>query len=224
VLLLGVAGLTVLAADKPPAAPPTLDELLNLPPTGKPAMPPAAPGTKAPADPTNIHPQTVEPAKVPEEKSGDAFQLAVLDMKQAAARLTESSDPGLDTQRAQERAIRRLDQLIHELNQRNNNSKQKSQGKRDTGSEKNAQQKQQSKQSGQRQKGNVSDSADAADSADQKQDGKLNEQPLSEKLAEWGNLPPRMRDQLLQGLEDRFSTLYRQMTEKYYKRLAEEQP
>ena len=54
------------------------------------------------------------------------------------------------------------------------------------------------------------------------QTGNLAEEPLAEKLAEWGNLPPRLRDQLLQGLEDNFSQLYRQMTERYYQRLGEQ--
>jgi hypothetical protein len=40
--------------------------------------------------------------------------------------------------------------------------------------------------------------------------------------AAWGNLPARVRDQLMQGRHDQFSSLYESMTETYYRRLAEE--
>ena len=45
---------------------------------------------------------------------------------------------------------------------------------------------------------------------------------MAERVDAWGNLPPRLRDELLQGLEDRFSPLYRDLTELYYQRLAED--
>ena len=45
---------------------------------------------------------------------------------------------------------------------------------------------------------------------------------LEESRAEWGSLPPRVRDQLLQGRKEKFSSLYQQLTQEYYKRLAEE--
>ena len=46
--------------------------------------------------------------------------------------------------------------------------------------------------------------------------------PLAEAKANWGNLPPRVRDELLEGVSEKFSPVYREMTESYYKRLAEE--
>ena len=39
--------------------------------------------------------------------------------------------------------------------------------------------------------------------------------------ADWGALPERTRDALLEGLSDSFSSLYRRLTEAYYRRLAE---
>ena len=40
----------------------------------------------------------------------------------------------------------------------------------------------------------------------------------------WGNLPPRLRDQILQGERDveRFPEEYRELLREYFKRLAEE--
>jgi hypothetical protein len=46
--------------------------------------------------------------------------------------------------------------------------------------------------------------------------------PLEEAKANWGNLPPRVRDELIEGIGEKFSPVYREMTESYYKRLAEE--
>ena len=40
---------------------------------------------------------------------------------------------------------------------------------------------------------------------------------------EWGILPPRVREELSDGLRERFSPLYRRMTEAYYKALAEQE-
>jgi hypothetical protein len=205
-LLLSVS--LAFAADEP-----SLDDLLNIPTTPN--------ADKPSGDDAGAKPKPAMPAPdaQPEEVGGDNFQKAIFDMKEAASRLEEASDPGLNTQRAQQRAIARLDQLISELvKQQQSQSKSKAQ-KQDTG--------QQQNQSAQQQQGQAQDSAQQAMQDSQAtqgapKTGNLAEEPLAEKLAEWGNLPPRLRDQLLQGLEDNFSQLYRQMTERYYQRLGEQ--
>ena len=40
--------------------------------------------------------------------------------------------------------------------------------------------------------------------------------------AQWGALPERIRDRLIEGSSDVFSATYRALTEAYYKRIAEE--
>ena len=45
---------------------------------------------------------------------------------------------------------------------------------------------------------------------------------LSEADAEWGNLPPRTRDMVQQGVREKMSSVYRRWTEAYYRRIAEE--
>ena len=45
---------------------------------------------------------------------------------------------------------------------------------------------------------------------------------IDETRIEWGNLPPRVRDQLLQGRSDKYSSHYERLTREYYRRLAEE--
>ena len=37
---------------------------------------------------------------------------------------------------------------------------------------------------------------------------------------EWGNLPPRMRDELSESLGESFNPVYRAMTEAFYRRIA----
>ncbi len=54
-----------------------------------------------------------------------------------------------------------------------------------------------------------------------RQDGDI-DTILQEGGVEWGNLPERIRQDLLQGRNDKFSSMYRRLTEEYYKRLAEE--
>ncbi len=217
VLVLGLAA-PLLAAPEP-----SLDDLLNIPaPGGETAPKPPMPAPDAPTPAPDAPAEATEPAKpeieMPREKTGDLFMAATAEMKLAASHLTERQDIGLDTQRTQESVIRKLDQLLDQLRQQQQ-GKGKSQAEaKDTGSEKN--QSQQQQQQAQR----SSQSSDSQDNDTRMglEDGQRNDQPLSEKLAEWGNLPPRLRDQLLQGSEDRFSGLYRQLTERYYQRLAEE--
>lgn len=38
---------------------------------------------------------------------------------------------------------------------------------------------------------------------------------------EWGNLPPRLRDELAESLGETFNPVYRSVTEAYYRRIAE---
>jgi len=45
---------------------------------------------------------------------------------------------------------------------------------------------------------------------------------LSETDSEWGNLPPRTRDMVQQGVREKMSSVYRRWTEAYYRRIAEE--
>ncbi|MEM6460143.1 MAG: hypothetical protein AAF710_12210, partial [Planctomycetota bacterium] len=45
---------------------------------------------------------------------------------------------------------------------------------------------------------------------------------LDETRREWGNLPPRLREALTDGLDEPYSPVYRDETEGYYRALAEE--
>jgi hypothetical protein len=53
-------------------------------------------------------------------------------------------------------------------------------------------------------------------------DPTLGDAQFDEGRAEWGRLPPRVREAVRQGLRDPMSAAYRQLTQDYYRRLAEE--
>lgn len=225
-LVLTAAARTV-AETEPPAAeeeegndrPASLDDLLNLP-----AQPSADDADDEPtdSDPGDTDADEIDLDSISNPQSSDPFAEAVAEMKVAAERLG-GNDAGLDTQRVQERVISRLDQMIDQLReQQQSSSSQQQAQQQDTGSEQNESRSQQAS-SGQ----DEADSTEGAQQAGRRgevRDGARNEEAMNEERAEWGNLPPHLRDELLQGREDRFSDLYRPLTERYYQRLAEETP
>lgn len=150
------------------------------------------------------------------EQLGDAFIQAVDLMGSVAQRIQAQKDTGVQTQRLQEDILRRLDQLISSMEQQQSSSSSSS----SSSSQQQQQQPNQPQQQQQQQRSNGSESNEHA-TAPELQEGPLrpNLEPVT---AAWGNLPARVRDQLLQGIDDRFSALYENMTEAYYKRLAEE--
>jgi len=205
--MLGAAGAS---ANPVNSGEPTLDELLGLTPESESPRfmvdDDTSPTAVAPAPP--LEPTLSEPP-------AEVFEQALADMRQAADRLSFEQDPGIDTQRLQHDVIAKLDRVIEQLEQQSSQGGQSSQGdqqKQDVGSKPGAAEDpgprgtSPARNVGARGNPEYSDNAAA----------------LAERVDTWGNLPPRLRDELLQGLEDRFSPLYRRLTELYYQRLAEE--
>lgn len=210
------------AQDKP--AEPSLDDLLQITPAPQPqkpapAPPEAEPGRKLDRDMKN---------ELAREKPGDAFQKAVMEMSQAADQLDQQHDPGLTTQRVQRSILSRLDQVIAVAEQQASKSKSSKpssqQKKQEAGSKQNASQQQQQGKPGQKPGQGQPQGTESNPSAGLPPgvQGVTQGGPLEEHRAEWGNLPPRLRDELIQGIGDKFSPIYRKMTEDYYRRLAEE--
>ena len=218
---------------------PTLDELLNLAPSEKKARPAEErPAVQAP-DPAALDPR-IDPRLAPrlnprlderlsDDEVSDLFDQAVAQMDAAARRLAVDRDPGLRTQRTQQQVLAKLDQLIAETSRSSNRSgsnsscsncagsgcDQCSEKSGSQGSAANARQgKQGAAQSGQENQGGFSPGSAAG--------GDASSSMLEETRREWGNLPARLRDELLQGLAEPFSPVYRSLTEAYYRRLAEE--
>lgn len=217
-------------APKEPATPPApanplpdLDDLLNIPREARPApkpSDPAAPGAAAPpGTPADADPMKAElDRRLSGRQVEENFLQAVTMMSDAAKRLGGAGDAGLTTQRVQDEIVRRLDQVIEAARA----SQQQQQSKSRSSS---SQQQQQPRPMPQQQAGrqNQPGKGDNQGEVDPPapQSGKVKEL-IESSAASWGALPQRVRDALLQGSGDRFSSLYQALTEEYYRRLAEE--
>jgi hypothetical protein len=195
-------------APEPPADDdmPSLDELLGLPGAGR----------EATDDPTKTDlDRLLSGAEI-----GNAFRQAVTLMGDVAKRMNDAGDAGLTTQRMQETILRRLDQLISSLEQQQQQQQQQSSSQQQQQQQSRANQRvpsQQQAEENQEQQGDNTGQTNAPD----RRDGALRP-ALDSARASWGNLPDRVREMLVQGSTDRFSSLYDSMTQAYYRKLAEE--
>lgn len=219
----------------------TLDDLLGITPRRGPRPPHAAEGAtagegaaSAPAVADGAAPSRDRLDRaLREEELGDSFAQAVELMRQSLERLGVRQDPGIETQRVQEDAVRKLDAIIDAAKRRRQQSSQRSQAQSQS------QQNDQSQADSQEEEAQAQASARARRQAEAQrrrqqgaQGGDAVEPPgleegevdevIHEGRVEWGNLPPRLRDLVQQGRRDRASSLYLRLTEEYYRRMAEE--
>lgn len=185
---------------------PSLDEVLGLPSAGD------ARG----ADAADLQ------QALSREQLDDLLAQAAELMDRTSERLATAGDAGLPTQRLHAETLTKLDQLIAEIeSQQQSQSKPKPKPKpnQQQQNQPNQQQQQQQQQASGQQQANSAAQQDHAGPA--RQDGQGNSVQTAG-AANWGNLPPHVRDALRQGLSDKFSSMYQQLTEQYYKRLAED--
>lgn len=160
---------------------------------------------------------------------------AVDGMKSAATRLAEAKDSGLGTQRIQEDVVKTLDRLLEEAEKQQRQQKQQSSSSsrrkqagrpqdqpgdpREPGAEtgKQAQRERETRPS------SKSSASEENSQGFRSPDQSTNEgTTLDESRIEWGRLPERVRELVLQGHRDRVSTVYERLTREYYRRLAQE--
>lgn len=219
-------------APVPADDPPSLDDALGLEPEG---------GARKVGEDGSELDRSLSGAK-----PRDILASAIEDMRRSA-RLLEAQDPGLPTRRAQESVVRKLDELIATAQrmQEQQQQRQQQQGqanqqqRRDQGRNRQQQQDRQGQQepreNGQERGGRDRNQPTPAEGRDRRPDGDANAQEppaaldpaandlqFDESRAEWGRLPPRVREAVRQGLRDPMSAAYRRLTQEYYKRLAEE--
>jgi hypothetical protein len=209
------------APAQPPAQQPNelpdLDSLLGIPSQ---APAPAATGDKPAEADSSPAPEASSELKrqLSAEEVSDEFQKAVGLMGDASKRLA-ARDAGLDTQRLQEDILRKLDALIEQAkqNQSSSSSKKKKQSQSPSEKSQSAQSSQKGQKPGESARGANRGETDnpAAQAA---KPNALDPAPA----AAWGNLPEHVRQSLVQGLSDKFSSLYQSVTEEYYRRLAEQ--
>ncbi|MAJ47614.1 MAG: hypothetical protein CBC35_10175 [Planctomycetes bacterium TMED75] len=161
-----------------------------------------------------------------ERELADSFSAAINDMAVAAQMLDESRSTGIDVQRLQKEIMSRLDAVIKEAAQQQQQQQQQSSS---------SQQQQQQQQSEQNQIPQQPENSNQSESQQApSQQGESNEQLppgrqeaqfqvlFEESDVEWGNLPDRMRNLLRQGMRESVSRMYRNLTESYYRRIAED--
>lgn len=192
---------------------PSLDELLGVPPETASHRKPAVTESETAAPKVD---DALERALSPGE-SKELFEETVDLMSRTAARLERDQDAGAETQRQQEDILRKLDKLIDDAQkqQQQQQSNGNSSSRDPKPNESSQQQQQQKSQQAQRSRNSSENVAPPG-----RQDG--SGRNAASGTASWGGLPPHVRDALMQGFSDSFSSMYKQMTEEYYKRLAEE--
>lgn len=197
---------------QPPPAPsePSLDDLLGIP-KGTPKDP-KAPPAEAPPDPSKGELNR----QLSPQESQDDFETAVSLMDETAQHLQKSADAGIDTQRLQKQVLEKLDKLIDQARKQNSKSKSKSKSKQNSDSQSQNQKTQQSSQAANQQQSTNS----VGENNVPMTQGKLNPPPGGS--AAWGKLPERLRDALMQGRDDKYSSVWEVYTREYYKRLAEQ--
>lgn len=213
-------GATPPAKQSPGSEPRSLDDLLGVPE--------ATAGSTSAEDSARRAQEKRLAQSLDEATMQDLVQRAIEGMKNASDRLTDAKDPGLGTQRIQEDVVRTLDRLLDEAQKQ---QKKKSSSSKKQQSSKKDQKKDPGEQNGQEQKQGQPKPGSAKAGSSQPSDGEKNQsrddvvvdgQELTESRIEWGQLPERVRELVLQGRRDRVSTIYERLTREYYRRLAEE--
>ena len=194
---------------------PSLDELLGIEPED-------AAGPDAALDPA-LDPDRAELDRaLSGEQAADMFVQAVQQMADAADLLELANSPGVQTQRLQDEIIRKLDILIEQAKQQQSSSSSSSSSGGDPSQQQQGQQPNQpqpgKQQQGQQDQSNEGDNREEG-TPPERQDALLADR-LDELHAAWGALPARIREALLQGSGDQFSSFYQSMTESYYRKLA----
>ncbi|MFZ9913877.1 MAG: hypothetical protein ACO3IB_00870 [Phycisphaerales bacterium] len=159
----------------------------------------------------------------------DLVTRALDGMKNASGRLSDQRDAGIGTQRIQEDVVLTLDRLLEEAQRQQQKSKSssssssRSQKQQKSDPSEQSQQQSQQRQRSQRQQGQQSgDNQSGEAEPPPMEEGTADGGELSESRIEWGRLPERVRDLVLQGRRDKVSSLYERLTREYYRRLAEE--
>lgn len=198
-------------------APPSLDELLGIEEAGD---------EQNTANQTAIEQQEKELQQLLAEKElDDAFKAAIDKMQLSAELLDVRYDSGLGTQRLQEEILAGLDQILDQAKKMMQQSSQSS-------SSSAQQQKQQQQQTPGPQQQNQNQQSQRDENSRTPQESNALEPPglrqgdintvIEESRIEWGTLPERVREELLQGRQEKFSSIYDRLTREYYKRLAED--
>jgi len=185
-----------------------------------------------------------------EQEAKNTLEAAIEGMRRSGALLGDR-DFGTAVQRVQEDVLARLDALINTAEQQQQQQQQSSsssssssqqqqqqgqQGGKDQKKGETAEQAAERRRREEAQRRAARQGREGEQGKEQRQQGGDGNNPgempeqvdpieggaLSETDSEWGNLPPRTRDLVQQGIREKMSAVYRRWTEAYYRRIAEE--
>ena len=191
-----------------PDEPPTLDELLGLDEEQQ---------DRQATDVAETEAEEELQRRLGQREMRSAFAAALEKMAISADLLEAQLNPGAATQRVQEEILIKLDQLIDEARKQAGGSCSSSSRSRSTAPPN----RQPGARPGDGAKPGQRAGSRAGGAEPPLEQGDLNTL-LKETRREWGDLPQRVREMLLQGRGEKFSTLYERLTREYYRRLAEE--
>jgi len=222
---------TVVAQDAPPVTgegprTKTLDELLGIEGDGD--------GSRAAQDDARARLDR----DLGEQKLADTFERAIEGMRRSTE-LLDRSAAAADVARTQEEILSRLDAIIDEASRRQQQQQSSSSSSSSSSSAGRPGQQgrsgQLSSESEQQRRANARNNRpertgkgrQGAESGEQQTEDAAMEDSLDPGdflagEAEWGSLPPRVREQMRQGMRERMSSVYRTWTERYYERVAKE--
>lgn len=203
----GVGAQDAAQSEEPLADLPSLDDMLGIETEERPDD----------VDEDLPHRSALERALSDAEVS-DVFLQAVTEMRDVAD-LLDAERAGAQAQRLQQDILLKLDQLIEQAKQQQQQQSSSSSSSSSSSQSPTKNQQRAQQQAQQRSQSQSSDSSDASPPG--RRDGPLNDM-LEGSSAAWGALPQRVREALMQGSSDRFSSLYESLTESYFRRLAEE--
>ena len=155
-------------------------------------------------------------SKLTQKEASQSFDTIVEDMKNVSLQINKKKDTSVTTQRTQKSIVAKLDQLIYSMRPKKTKSKKDKSKKQEQGSEGN--------QEGTGPKGTkpgdtppTSESEAGSGSVQDHKAGNIIEQ-----REQWGNLPSRLREELIEGKNEKASPLYRWLAEQYFKALSQE--
>ncbi len=198
-------------SDEP--APPSLDDLLGLPEDE---------AARSAEEAARRDAREALDRELAEKRITDAMELALQKMNLSAELLERKLDSGLGTQRVQEEILAKLDELIDQAKNLQSMSKSSKPGQ---GQRSKQQQQQPPGQRPQQPDSTQQRSPQSSESNSidppPPQEGDIN-RIIDESRSEWGHLPPRVREMIEQWGQSKASKLYEDLTNEYYKRLAED--
>lgn len=159
--------------------------------------------------------------QIAEGSDEDVMATVMRLMKDSGRRLDLDFDPGAETQAVQQDIVDRLDEAILAAAKQRRRSRQRSRpsGDRRTRMTKRQDAAKDNPHSGDRQPPGAASERDGQPGSESRVDAARGD--LRETRRGWGHLPPRERDEVIQGSDEASLERYREWVERYYRALQE---